>query len=389
MRTLLDLEAGTDFLTPAAIAAAYQPLDADLTIWAGLTPSANAQSLVTAANYAAMRTLLDLEAGTDFLTPAAIAAAYQPLDADLTIWAGLTPSANAQSLVTAANYAAMRTLLDLEAGTDFVALTGGTFSGPVVTTSTVSTTYALRALNTNNSSTAYALSIEGDRSSPTNGDTVFANWVLSNSSGTQTLFGAISCVGTTVTAASETGTLSFGTRSSGAYGERLLLNATELRANSDNVISLGLTNVGFSDLFLGNGAVIGFNNGDVSITHSSNSLAFTGGSTGYTFDAPVSTTSTLKGRTPRSSETTGTLTAASANTVVACSGGITLDDGVFTADDVIAFDPGTSARTFTRASGLTMYVNGTDSASATLAANQMGGAYWRSSSVVVLSGAFT
>ena len=43
-----------------------QPLDADLTTWAGLTPSANAQSLVTAANYAAMRGLLDLEAGTDF-----------------------------------------------------------------------------------------------------------------------------------------------------------------------------------------------------------------------------------------------------------------------------------------------------------------------------------
>jgi hypothetical protein len=107
-------------LTGTTLPAAYQPLDADLTTWAGLTPSANAQSLVTAANYAAMRALLDLEAGTDFLSPAAIAAAYQPLDADLTTWAGLTPSANAQSLVTAANYAAMRALLDLEAGTDFL-----------------------------------------------------------------------------------------------------------------------------------------------------------------------------------------------------------------------------------------------------------------------------
>lgn len=182
-----------------------QAYDADLTTWAGLTPSANAQSLVTAADYAAMRALLDLEAGIDFLSPSAIAAAYQPLDADLTTiagltpttnnfmvasgsawasrtptqaiahlgldadlatfalpasttisafgatlvddadaaaarttlglvigtnvqaydadlatWAGLTPSANAQSLVTAADYAAMRALLDLEAGTDFL-----------------------------------------------------------------------------------------------------------------------------------------------------------------------------------------------------------------------------------------------------------------------------
>ena len=45
----------------------------------GLGLSANGSSLVSAADYAAMRELLDLEAGTDFLTPAAIAAAYQPL----------------------------------------------------------------------------------------------------------------------------------------------------------------------------------------------------------------------------------------------------------------------------------------------------------------------
>lgn len=118
-RTNLGLAIGTD----------VQAYDADLATWAGLTPSANAQSLVTAANYAAMRALLDLEAGTDFYSIAAADAAflsqaegdaaYQPLDADLTTWAGLTPSANAQSLVTAANYAAMRALLDLEAGTDF------------------------------------------------------------------------------------------------------------------------------------------------------------------------------------------------------------------------------------------------------------------------------
>lgn len=112
----------TQILSGMNLGALYQPLDSDLTTWAGLTPSANAQSLVTAANYAAMRALLDLEAGTDFLSPAAIAAAYQPLDADLTTWAGLAPSANAQSLVTAADYAAMRTLLGL--GTAALAATG-------------------------------------------------------------------------------------------------------------------------------------------------------------------------------------------------------------------------------------------------------------------------
>ena len=94
-------------------------------------------------------------------------------------------------------------------------------------------------------------------------------------------------------------------------------------------------------------------------------------------------------RIPISAETSGTLTSASANTTVPCSGGITLDDGVFTAGDYILFDPGSSNRTFTRASGLTMYVNGVDSASATLSANQQGSAHWRSASVVVLNGAFS
>jgi hypothetical protein len=89
-----------------------QAWDAQLDTWAGVTPSANGQSLVSAADYAAMKALLDLEIGTD----------VQAYDADLTTWAGLTPSANAQSLVTAANYAAMRALLDLEAGTDFYSI---------------------------------------------------------------------------------------------------------------------------------------------------------------------------------------------------------------------------------------------------------------------------
>jgi hypothetical protein len=164
MRALLDLEAGTDFYSKAAADAAFQPLDGDLTTWAGLTPSANAQSLVTAANYAAMRTLLDLEAGTDFYSIAAANAAFQPLDGELTALAGLSSaadklpyftgddtaaladftavartlvaqttqalmrttglgmSANGSSLVAAADYAAMRALLDLEAGTDFYSI---------------------------------------------------------------------------------------------------------------------------------------------------------------------------------------------------------------------------------------------------------------------------
>jgi hypothetical protein len=67
-----------------------QPLDSDLTTWAGLTPSANAQSLVTAANYAAMRTLLSLVVGTN----------VQAWDADLDSLAALATTTHGRALLT-------------------------------------------------------------------------------------------------------------------------------------------------------------------------------------------------------------------------------------------------------------------------------------------------
>ena len=87
--------------------AGKQPLDADLTTWAGITPSANVQSFLGSADYAAMRSALSLVVGTH----------VQAHDADLTTWAGITPSANGQSLVSAADYAAMRSVLSLVVGT--------------------------------------------------------------------------------------------------------------------------------------------------------------------------------------------------------------------------------------------------------------------------------
>ena len=80
--------------------------------------SANGASLVSAANYAAMRALLDLEAGTDFYSIAAADAAFQPKNANLTTFAGITPSANVQTFLGAADYAAMRTQLGLVIGTN-------------------------------------------------------------------------------------------------------------------------------------------------------------------------------------------------------------------------------------------------------------------------------
>lgn len=101
----------------AAIAAAYQPLAANLTEWASVDPSINGKSLVAAADYAAMRALLDLEVGTDFLSPAAIAAAYQPLLATLTSWGAITRASGFDTFVATPSSANLRSLLTDETGT--------------------------------------------------------------------------------------------------------------------------------------------------------------------------------------------------------------------------------------------------------------------------------
>lgn len=72
------------------LSATYQPFDSDLSTWAGLTPSANAQSFVTAANYGAMRSLLSLVIGTN----------VQAWDTDLDTWATKTPYAGALTITT-------------------------------------------------------------------------------------------------------------------------------------------------------------------------------------------------------------------------------------------------------------------------------------------------
>lgn len=80
-----------DVLTTAQIAAAYQPLDADLTSIAALTTTAHGRGLLDDANAAASLTSIGA----------------QPADADLTTYAGITPSANVQTMLGSADNAAI------------------------------------------------------------------------------------------------------------------------------------------------------------------------------------------------------------------------------------------------------------------------------------------
>lgn len=115
--------------------------------------SANGRSLITSANYAAMRSLLSV------YSQAQADAAFQPIDSDLTAIAALSTgsfgrgvlellsagalltyaglSANGASLVIAANYSAMRTLLSVysqvQVDAAFALIAGQVFTGPIQT----------------------------------------------------------------------------------------------------------------------------------------------------------------------------------------------------------------------------------------------------------------
>ncbi|MCL4715453.1 MAG: DUF2793 domain-containing protein [Hyphomonadaceae bacterium] len=99
---------------------------------------------------------------------------------------------------------------------------------------------------------------------------------------------------------------------------------------------------------------------------------------------------TAKARIPASSETSGTLTAAaSANTRVPCAGNVTLPSSGMTDGDCILIDPRGTARTITRPGGHTMYVAGTNTATATTGAHNIAVAMYHGASKWTLQGAVT
>lgn len=126
-------------------------------------------------------------------------------------------------------------------------------------------------------------------------------------------------------------------------------------------------------------------------TQAANNVAVTGGAIDGTpigNSTPAAGTFTdLTGRARISTESNGTLTAASANRIIVADGGITLPASVFSAGDILMIDGNGSNRTITRGSGLTMNLAGVDSATVTLAGTGTMGVYFRSATVCIVTGA--
>jgi len=90
-----------------------------------------------------------------------------------------------------------------------------------------------------------------------------------------------------------------------AGGMEILLTGTALQPAANDGSALGGTSNQWSDLFLANGGVINFNNGDITLTHSSNLVTLAGG--GLTTTLGATDALTIDAATTDSTKTTGSL----------------------------------------------------------------------------------
>lgn len=118
---------------------------------------------------------------------------------------------------------------------------------------------------------------------------------------------------------------------------------------------------------------------DTMATQAASAVAITGGT--------VAGLTSFQARVKTSSETSGILTALSANTIVLMTGDITINNNVFTTTDHVLVYSGSSSRTITQGSGVTMRLGGSaTTGSRSLAAFTEAVLFFRQSSEVVASG---
>lgn len=141
------------------------------------------------------------------------------------------------------------------------------------------TNYAARFVNTLDAGSFVEVArFEGDRATPTAGDGAQVGFYLSNDGGTQIEAARMAWYLTDVTAGSEDSAIIWNLLTGGSAETYLRLDTSALSPAVNNFISLGTSSLKWADLYLASGGVIDFNAGDVTLTHSADTLTLAGGS---------------------------------------------------------------------------------------------------------------
>lgn len=141
----------TDLAAPGTT---FQPLDADLTAIAAVTTTTFGRALLALADDDALAALID----SFFLTPTEGNAAYQPLDADLTAIAALTTTTFGRAFLALADEAAFKAAVNLEIGTDVQAYDADTAKIDVAQNWTAQQRFGPQAISSSSNATAWDVS---------------------------------------------------------------------------------------------------------------------------------------------------------------------------------------------------------------------------------------
>ena len=153
--------------------------------------------------------------------------------------------------------------------------------------------------------------------------------------GTESDIAYLDYVMTTATAGSEVGRLDFYVAASGAPVSQIQITNGSINPTTTDDISLGTSALNFSDLFLDLGAVVNFNSGDVTVTHSANTLTVAGGA----FATAALTATTITGSGVLSIDDTTESTSTTSGSIHT-DGGLGVAKDIYAGDDIFISDGG-------------------------------------------------
>lgn len=156
----------------------------------------------------------------------------------------------------------------------------------------------LTGLNETDSASVQMMRLDGYRPNPANDDAAYISLRLSQDGSDlgkdKAEYARVTWHALDIEEGVEDGMLSFGVVDNGTLTDIVELYKTDFSPRTGETVDLGSGREGWNDVYLKSGSVISFFAGDVTITHSLNTLTFNGASTAYYFlGGPISATKIL------------------------------------------------------------------------------------------------